>query len=199
MSISTTRREPLVGDTVAAHQDTTSIGNSLLALAAIGSGLVLVGTGAGSAPVGAVPLLVLGVASFVWAVVVLRRDRVPFLRTSFAAAVGTIIVWVVIDALASLGATTAPPLGPMASSTIMLLAVAGVLAARLRRETLGAEHTEATTVPRRPRTPRQPSTARYLLTLLAGAVVVAALTAPALAQTHAGEFAVPHGSLHSGH
>jgi hypothetical protein len=38
-----------------------------------------------------------------------------------------------------------------------------------------------------------------VLTLLAGAAVVAAITTPALAQPNAGAFAVPHGSLHSSH
>ena len=42
--------------------------------------------------------------------------------------------------------------------------------------------------------PTAPGVARYLLGLAAGALVVAALTTPALAATEAGEYAVPHGT-----
>lgn len=181
---------------VVVRSGTTSVGNSLLALAALGSGLVLIATGAGSSPVGAVILITPGVMSLAWAVVVLVRDGVPGLGASFAVAVGSIIGWVAVEALATLGATTTPPLLPMVSSTIMLLVIAGVLAARLRERADGDRG-------RSRGTERRPvSTGRYVLTLFAGAVVVAALTTPALAQTNAGAFAVPHGtqgSLHEGH
>ena len=89
-------------------------------------------------------------------------------------------------------------------ATVLLLIVAGVLARRLRRVTLASTAPDeleldalVTRASRRPR--REPSTGRYVLTLLAGAAVVAAITTPALAQTNAGAFAVPHGSLHSSH
>jgi hypothetical protein len=118
--------------------------------------------------------------------------------------VGTVVVWVALYGLASVGVTSAPPLLPTLSSTVLLLVVAGVLAARLRRVTLASTAPEelqldalVTRASRRSR--RVPSTGRYVLSLLAGAAVVAALTTPALAQTNAGDFAVPHGSLHSGH
>jgi hypothetical protein len=45
----------------------------------------------------------------------------------------------------------------------------------------------------------EPSVGRYLLGVLAGACVVSALTTPALANTHAGQSAVPHGTLHGVH
>jgi hypothetical protein len=118
--------------------------------------------------------------------------------------VGTVVVWVALYGLASVGVTSAPPLLPTLSSTVLLLVVAGVLAARLRRVTLASTAPEelqldalVTRANRRSR--RVPSTGRYVLSLLAGAAVVAALTTPALAQTNAGAFAVPHGSLHSSH
>jgi hypothetical protein len=199
MSTSTARVTARADDGVSARAGTTSIANSLLAMAALGAGLVLVATGAGSSPVGAVPLVVLGVGALLWAVVVLVRDRVPGLRASFVGAVGTVVVWVTLYGLASVGVTTVPPFLPTLSST-----VAGVLARRLRRLTLASTAPEELEldelVAHRSRRPRRaPSTARYVLTLLAGAAVVAALTTPALAQTRAGEFAVPHGSLHSSH
>lgn len=180
------------GGSSATRSGTTSIGNSLLALAAIGGGLILVATGAGSSPVGAVPLLGLGAASLTWAVVLLVRDRVPGLRASFASAVGAVIVWVALAALSAIGATTVPPLLPMVTSTLLLLAIAGVLAVRLRNDASPPVDAARTTS-------RRPSAGRYVLTLFAGAAVVAALTTPALAQTHAGAFAVPHGSHGSLH
>lgn len=176
----------------AVRSGTTSIGNSLIALAAIGVGLVLVATGAGSSPVGAVPLVGLGAASLAWAVVVLVRDRVPGLRASFASAVGAVVLWVGLAALSSVGVTTVPPLLPMVSSTLLLLAIAGVLAVRLRPDASAPTHGGRTARPR-------PGAGRYVITLFAGAAVVAAVTTPALAQTHAGAFAVPHGSHGSLH
>lgn len=192
MARSTSVADSRAGGSIAARSGTSSIGNSLLALAAIGVGLILLATGAGSSPVGAVPLLGLGAASFAWAVVVLVRDRVPGLRASFASAVGAVIVWVALAALSSIGATTVPPLLPMVSSTILLLAIAGVLATRLRRDA-------SAPVDDGPTAHRRPGAGRYVLTLFAGAAIVAALTTPALAQTRAGAFAVPHGSHGSLH
>lgn len=153
---------------------------------------------------GAIPLVALGVAALLWSGVVLVRDRVPGLRASFAGTVGTVVVWVALYGLASLGVTTVPPFLPTLSSTVLLLIVAGVLARRLRRITLASTAPDeveldalVTRASRLRR--REPSTERYVLTLLAGAAVVAAITTPALAQTNAGAFAVPHGSLHSSH
>lgn len=204
MTVSVERRDARVGDDAGNRQGTTSISHSLLAMSALGAGLVLIATGAGSSPVGAVPLVTLGVGALLWAVVVLVRDRVPGLRASFVGAVGTVVVWVALHGLASQGVTTVPPLLPTLSSTALLLVVAGVLARRLRRLTLEATapdelELDALVTPRSRRPRRAPTTGRYVLTLLAGAAVVAALTTPALAQTQAGAFAVPHGSLHSGH
>jgi hypothetical protein len=202
MSVSVERQDARAGGDTAVRSGTTSISNSLLAMCALGAGLVLIATGAGSSPVGAIPLVTLGVAALLWSVVVLVRDRVPGLRASFAGAVGAVVVWVGLYGLASLGVTTVPPFLPTLSST--LLVVAGVLARRLRRVTLASTAPDeleldalVTRASRRPR--REPSTGRYVLTLLAGAAVVAAITTPALAQTNAGAFAVPHGSLHSSH
>lgn len=204
MSVSVERQDVRVGGDTAVRTGTTSIANSLLAMSALGAGLVLIATGAGSSPVGAIPLIPLGVAALLWSVVVLVRDRVPGLRASFAGAVGTVVVWVALYGLASVGVTTVPPFLPTLSSTVLLLIVAGVLARRLRRITLASTAPDeleldalVTRASRRPR--REPGTGRYVLTLLAGAAVVAALVTPALAQTSAGAFAVPHGSLHSGH
>lgn len=204
MSVSVERQDVRAGGDTAVRTGTTSISNSLLAMCALGAGLVLIATGAGSSPVGAIPLVTLGVAALLWSVVVLVRDRVPGLRASFAGTVGTVVVWVALYGLASLGVTTVPPFLPTLSSTVLLLIVAGVLARRLRRVTLASTAPDEleldallTRASRRPR--RDPSTGRYVLTLLAGAAVVAAITTPALDQTNAGAFAVPHGSLHSSH
>lgn len=186
------------GGSLAVRPGATSLGNSLLALAAIGSGLVLLAAGAGSSILGAVPLVGLGAGSLVWAVIVLVRDHVPGLRASFAATVGAIIVWVALQGLASVGLTTVPPLVPMLSSTLMLLVIAAVLAVRLRRVTVDEDETPGSG-DRRPADPSRPHAGRYVLSLFAGAVVVAALTTPALALTAAGEFAVPHGTHGSLH
>ena len=42
---------------------------------------------------------------------------------------------------------------------------------------------------------------RTLIGVVAGALLVSALTTPALAQTHAGDYAIPHGEMtgHHGH
>ncbi len=61
---------------------------------------------------------------------------------------------------------------PLAVATLFELFIVAVLGSHLRRE----EH----------RTPRPPGTARYLVGLIAGAIVIGGLTAAALAATPAG-------------
>ncbi|MFZ4896241.1 hypothetical protein ACL9RL_17500 [Plantibacter sp. Mn2098] len=177
----------------------TSLGNVLLAFAALGAGLVYTAVGAGSAPVSAVVLVAIGLLAMVWAVLVLARDRVPASRVSLGAAVGAILAWVVLAALGGIvpEAVGGLPLVPLLASSVMLLYVAIVLAIRFRAEQQQSAQTDASDH-RHPEVTRSPargtSAGRFLLGVTAGGFIVAALTTPALALTNAGEHAVPHGT-----
>jgi hypothetical protein len=196
---------------------TTSLGNILLAFASLGAGLVYTAVGAGSAPVSAIVLVAIGLASMAWAILVLVRDRVPAPRTSLTASIAAILAWVALAGLSSIfpEAVGGLPLVPLVASTAMLLYVSIVLAVRFRATQAAAATTTATATatatvdataaepPSAPTTTRRTPAGRFLVGVAAGGFIVAALTTPALALTNAGEHAVPHGthgfSQHAGH
>ncbi len=162
------------------------------ALFAWGAGLIHIAVAAGS-PLGVLlPLTALGVAELVWGIVALRLGRMPLVRTTLA--VGVIatlggLVLALFDLMAWM---------PLVSSSIMLVAIAGAAAVTLRRAARGlgegstdAEASARSAVP----------AGRALIGVVAGALLVSGLTTPALAQTNAGDYAVPHGEMtgHHGH
>lgn len=153
-----------------------------IAFAAIGVGLIHVALVI-RAPLGMViPLAVLGLAEFGWGVLTFARDSVPVPRVALVVAIVPALAWALLLAVASSTENTSLaaslPLLPLAVSTLFELVIAAVIGVNLRRA-------DAPAAP--------PGVARYLLGLLAGALVVAALTTPALAATQAGLYAAPPG------
>lgn len=170
------------------------------ALFSWGAGLIHIAVAAGS-PLGVlVPLTALGVAELVWGIAMLRAGRMPLVRTTLAVGVLATLGGLVL-ALFDLMAWI-----PLVSSSVMLVAIAGASAVTLRRAARGAD---ARVVDGRGADVRGTDTeasarssvpaGRTLLGVLAGALLVSALTTPALAQTKAGDYAVPHGEMTSHH
>ena len=162
------------------------------ALFSWGAGLIHIAVAAGS-PLGVLlPLTALGVAELVWGIVMLRQGRMPLVRTTLAVAVLAILGGLVL-ALFDLMAWM-----PLVSSSVMLVGIAGVAAVTLRRAARGrgGRNTDAEASAR-----SAAPVGRTLIGVVAGAMLVSALTTPALAQTNAGDYAVPHGEMtgHHGH
>jgi hypothetical protein len=147
---------------------------------ALGAGLIHLALVIGSPWAVGVPLLVIGIAEFAWGVFAFTAATVPFARAARVGAVVPILSWAAL--LLFVGGDTVPGIRvlPMLVASLLDLAVAIAI----------------TVVLRRPADPaRRPiGSGRYLLGLGAGALVVAALTTPALAATEAGDFAQPHGT-----
>lgn len=195
---------------------------SWLAFAALGAGVIHLALAAGCAVPLAVALVVLGFAEFGWGVGVLARNRFLVPRAALVVAFLPAIGWgmLLLAAVTSknpLVASSIPAL-PMVVSVLFTLAIAASLARLqgvrgVRRQGTPADDAatsnstvsgsaavkaDATSQPERP--------FRYLGGLFLGALLVAALTTPALAATQAG-IANPHqhhGELtvpeeHSGH
>jgi hypothetical protein len=164
----------------------STITRGWIAFAAIGTGLIHLAMVVGAPLPFGVALVVIGSAELVWGVCAMARTRLPLPRVAFAGALVPVLLWaLVLSAAVVLGTPSiAAPLQffPLAIATIFELFVAAVIGAHLRRsiETLPA-----------------PGAGKYLLGLLVGSLVVAALTTPALAATASGEVAVPHGE-HTG-
>ena len=152
---------------------------------ALGSGLVHVALVIGSPPPVAAVLLVVGAAEFVWGAFTIARPAPPVPRLARAAALAPVIGWALLLVVAG-----ADSLGPLTSSNRLLpmlvaglfdLLVAGGLTVMLRHA--------AATSPRRPAVDSAPLTGRRLAAVILGALLVAAITAPALAATEAGQLA----------
>lgn len=162
-----------------------TIRRTWLAFAAIGTGLIHFALVLGS-PLGlGIALSVLALAEFGWGVVTFSRDEVVAPRVALVVALAPVGAWTLLlvasSSLESPELAAALPLLPLAIASLFELFAAAVLGIHLRRRDKDAR-------------PTAPGVARYLLGLAAGALVVAALTTPALAATEAGEYAVPHGT-----
>lgn len=142
-----------------------------LAFAAIGAGLIHVALTIGMPAAVAVPLAVIGAAEFGWGVIVFARTTVPVPRIALAVALTPIVLW------AALLIASAVPEGlgllPVAIASLFGLFVVAILGRHLRRDPV----VDAPT----------PALPRYLLSVLAGGALIAALAAPALAATTAGQ------------
>jgi hypothetical protein len=190
----------------------TAITRTWLAMAAIAAGLIHVALGAGAPLALGVPLIAIAVAEMAWGAATVVRDRVPFRNAALLGALAPVALWAGMIVAASVSGTPellAPlPFLAMGSATLFSLFVACVLAVHRRRAlratdpAAGSESapnaTSATNAASR-RGSSEPSVGRYLLGVLAGAAVMSALTTPALANTHAGQSAVPHGTSHGVH
>jgi len=162
----------------------STITRTWLAFAAIGIGLIHLALVIGAPLALGIPLALLGLAEFGWGVLTFARDTVPAPRVALIVAIVPVLTWALLLAFASTSENSALaealPLLPFAVATLLELVIAAIIGASFRRRDAPAH---------------APGVARYLLGLAAGALVVAALTAPALAATEAGEFAVPPSQL----
>jgi hypothetical protein len=171
-----------------------------LAFAALGAGLIhLALVLRAPAPI-AVALVGLAVAELVWAIAALRGDDAPVPRLAMLVGSASAAGWamlIVVDASAVSGLA-------MGIATLFDVGVAVALAARSRRAAdrradaarpaavgTAGDATSETALP--------PRAGRFVLGIGAGALVVGALTTPALAASEAGEHAQPHGTFHSDH
>jgi hypothetical protein len=160
----------------------TAVARGWLGFFALGAGLIHLALVIGSPlPIG-IPLLVVGIAEFVWGIVALTSPEVPFARVARGAALAPILGWVALLVLAGAAGLSGVRVLPMLVASLLDVAVAVTITAVLRRDPA-----------HKPR-PLRPGP--YLLALGAGAVVVAALTIPALAATEVGDLA-QHGGYES--
>lgn len=143
---------------------------------ALGAGLIHLALVIGSPLVIGVPLLLVGIAEFAWGVFAFTAPTVPFPRAARIGAVAPLLGWALLLVLGSSIVMPGVRILPMLVASVLDLAVAITITAVLR------------TSDREPRALRPGS---YVLGLGLGALVVAALTAPALAATEAGELAQP--------
>jgi hypothetical protein len=166
-----------------------------LGFLALGAGLIHVALVIGSPLFLGIPLILIGAAEFAWGVFAFAAPALPLPRVARVAALVPILGWAVLLVVGAAGAAGA--LGglrvlPMLVASLLDLAIAIGITWILRRD------------PARPAAPLRPG--RYLLGLGAGALVVTALTLPALAATEAGAAAIPDGPFelnlpgsHGGH
>ena len=155
-----------------------------LAFAAVGTGIIHLALVIGAPLPLAVVFGLLGFAEFAWGVLAFVRE--PFApRVAIAVAVVPIAAWGVLITMAAGGSVpevaASLNLLPLAIATLFELFIVAVLGSHVRRT---ADHT-----------PRTPGTAKYLVGICAGALVVAGLTSPALAATEAGLGAPTHGGM----
>ena len=161
----------------------TAVVRGWLGFFALGAGLVHLALLIGSPLAVGIPLVVVGASEFAWGVFAFTRPDPPLPRIARIAALMPILGWVillVIGAAASAGAIGGLRVLPMLVASLLDLAIAIGITWILRRD------------PARAAVPLRPG--RYLVALGAGALVVAALTTPALAATEAGAAAIPHGT-----
>jgi hypothetical protein len=142
-----------------------------LGFLALGAGLIHLALVIGS-PVGVgIPLVTIGAAEFAWGIFAFTSPALPLPRLARIAVLVPILGWVVL-VLGGIGAIAGLRVVPMLVSSLLDLAIAIGITWMLRRDAA------------RPPAPLRPG--RYVLGLGAGALVVAALTTPALAATEAG-------------
>jgi hypothetical protein len=163
----------------------STVTRTWLAFAALGTGMIHLALVLGSPlPVGAA-LLIFGLLEIAWSVMTFRRETIAAPRLVLTGALAPILLWGTLLAVAT--AVGAPQLASSLSLTAMGLAAvleiiaAAIIAVQLRR---GVDFSAPS---------RTPKAGVYLAGLVAGGMLVAAITTPALAATEAGLYAQPHG------
>jgi hypothetical protein len=173
-----------------------------LAFAAIGAALIHLAVGA-SAPLWlAVTLGGFGIAELGWGVAVLVRGRLLWPDVALVAGLAPVLLWGSVAALGSgfgLPPEAALPLFPLAVASLFDLFVTGVLAVNRRRAARAAPvgasaGATARGVGDEADAVSSPQDWRFLTGLIVAGFLFSGLTTPALAATHAGTQAVPHGS-----
>lgn len=145
----------------------SAITRSWIAFAAVGAGLIHLALAVDAPPLGAVLLAGIGITEFAWGVLVMFDERFLAPRVAVIAALAPVALWVVALVV---GIQSFRPV-PLGVATLLELFVAITIAVALRRG----------------REPQPVSTRRYVIGLLVGALVIGAVTAPALGATSAGQ------------
>jgi hypothetical protein len=160
-----------------------------VAFAALGVGVVHLSL-AISAPLWLGPIVaLLGAAELAWAIATLASEP-PAPRIAIGVVLGTAVAWAALTTAGDPAVLAALRPLPLAIGTLLGVAVAVVLAVRLRRRPAADPSAERDATPASDRT----RPVRHVAGAVAGALVVAVLVTPALAASAAGEAAVPHGS-----
>jgi hypothetical protein len=168
----------------------STITRAWIGLAALCAGLIHLGLVVSSPLPAAVVLVVIGLAECAWGVLAFARERLARPRLVLAGALVPTILWALLVAVASLSRT--PALASFLGFTALMIAtlfelfVAIVVAVLIRR---GTDFS-------RVKVPG--SSVRYLVGVLAGALLFGALVTPALAATDAGKYARPMGDMDMG-
>ncbi|CAN5223551.1 hypothetical protein BH11ACT3_BH11ACT3_04670 [soil metagenome] len=163
-----------------------AVARTWLGFAALGAGLVHFALAVGSPPAVAVGFVIVGAAEFAWGVFAFTTDHLPLPWLARAGALFPVVLWA-LALVTGLGFADFVRVFPMLAASALDLAIAIGVTFVMRTTKVDA----AASPPRSPRTLRPPA---YLAAMFAGALVVGAVTTPALAATEAGEFA-----SHSGH
>lgn len=153
-------------------------------LAGFGIALILCATAAGSGIAIAVPLLLLAAAHLAWAVAALRLGRIAMPRVVCALAASEVLL---AGGMLITGVIGFVPFLALAGLSWSVAAVSAVALRRAHRDPVPVPRSRA----------RRPGV--FVLVLVAQALVVSAVTTPALALSTPGEFALPHGESHQGH
>ena len=160
---------------------------SWLGFLALGAGLVHVALVIGSPPGVAAGLLLVGAAEFAWGAMTIARPTPPLPRLARALAFVPVLSWALLLVVAG-----ADPLGPLTSSTELLPLLVASLFDLLAAVGLTVLLRGSAASPAREPTPHP---ARRVIAVIVGGIVVAAITAPALAATEAGQLVGPGTSV----
>lgn len=168
-----------------------------LGFAALGAGLIHLALVIGAPPGLAVAFALLGAAEFAWGTFCFARDEPPLQRLALLFVMLPLVGWIAVllaaSALHSTDVTAALRPLPLVIATLLDTVVAVGLALRMRgqrrAEEAGASEPEAD---EHPAPASLASTAKFLLGVGAGALVIAALTTTGLSATEAGSFPSVH-------
>lgn len=158
----------------------------LIALAAVCAGLIHLALVVGSPVPIAVLAAAVGTAELAWGLTMFVRDRIDAPAVVLAVALFPLVAWAAVvaaGAVSGAAESAALPVLPLGIAALFDLAVALVIARRLRNGERKVIRTSAS----------EPSAARLLIPLFVGSLGAALLVTPALAATEAGAYAQPHG------
>lgn len=152
------------------------------ALASLGSGLIFFAVAAGSEWWLAAPLIAMALAETGYGLAVLRAGRVVAPRAAITGSVAAMLLACGLLFTSTIGFV--PAIAVIGLHWIVAVLAALVLRSRRSEQRAPAGH---------------PRPGAFALSMTVAALVVSAVTTPALANTGPGEFAVPHGTLHQHH
>ena len=141
----------------------TSIGRAWVAFAAVAAGILHIALALGRPVELASILFIVGLVEFAWGAIVLSRARLLAPEVALPLALAPGILW----AVALFAGVAGLPLLPLATSTLLELVVAVLLARALRRDA----------------PPAEPSARRQAVGVAIALVVIAGVTLPALTLT----------------